>query len=213
MTKVGVVALLASFVLGGQPQGPAAQETGPAGGLPMLRPSEREMAMVAEQEGGLSHRPTESIDPKILAEPTTTLEAATTFQKVETALRRVVLVDSTSVPLKSGDSSSSVTRNQVVDELDRLFEMCRPKFKFTPRLSEFDGGVLSIPADQPQRAKLEKLIAWGCVGRVAPLATSKETSIGLADFGDAVGLFLARMADLTHSPSSQWSPYMNAHGG
>jgi hypothetical protein len=31
------------------------------------------------------------------------------------------------------------------------------------------------------------------------------------EFGDALGFLLLRLAELTHTPSSKWSPYMNAH--
>jgi hypothetical protein len=61
-----------------------------------------------------------------------------------------------------------------------------------------------------QLANLESLIRGGYVGKVSPLATSTEDSMSLLHFGDAVGFFMSRAAEVTHLPSPKWSPNLGA---
>jgi hypothetical protein len=56
------------------------------------------------------------------------------------------------------------------------------------------------------------LVRLGAVARVGPLATNKSDTIDAPDFGDAIGFFLARMAEITHQPSSKWTPWLRDVG-
>lgn len=101
-------------------------------------------------------------------------------------------------------ATSSATRAMVIERMDAIFEYSKGKFTNTPRPFEYDPKMFLIPTSvQP---KLVKLVRYGCIGPVSVLATGPTDSISPEDFGDAVGLFLVRIADLTHTSSARFSP-------
>lgn len=138
-------------------------------------------------------------------------ELNATMIKYERIIRKVLGLPGSSAPTISTDQKVA-TRTQILNGLNRLFEMSKPEFKITPRDTKYDGSVLSIPRGNPSRPVLEKLVKWGFVGKVSPLATAKVDSLTLAEFGDTMGLFLSRVADLTHTPSTKFSPYLREGG-
>jgi hypothetical protein len=97
-------------------------------------------------------------------------------------------------------------RSDAIARMDQIFEACKPRFKYMPRKISFDTKLLGLATGHPQRPALEKLIRWGCIGRTTPLATSKQESLGVSELGDAVGLFILRIADITHRPDPKYSP-------
>ncbi len=144
-----------------------------------------------------------------VASPVSEREAAEVFAALENAIRRIVLDQEASVkPSASASSKKPADRLEIIRQMNRLFELSRPEFKFTPRKVVVDPAVLSVPPGEPERPMLEKLIAFACVGKVSAVATNKTASLDLDEFGDAMGILVSRLADLTHTPSSKWSPYM-----
>lgn len=139
--------------------------------------------------------------------PVRVSEVNATFLKYEKIIRKVLELPGSSAPSPSTDSKPA-TRAQILNGLNRLFEMAKPEFKITPRDTKYDASLIVVPRGNASRPVLEKLIKWGCVGKVSPLATSKNDNLTLAEFGDAMGLFLARVADLTHTPNTKFSPYL-----
>lgn len=143
--------------------------------------------------------------------PVTQREVAEAFQKVESAINRVILKSSKAASAKKGVADKPATRAQIVREMNRLFEIGKSKFKFTPRKAPINRSVVSFPAGTTEQKMSIRLMEWGFVGEVAALVTNKAPGMSVRAFGDALGMFLARMADLTHTPSSEFSPYMNQH--
>ncbi len=103
------------------------------------------------------------------------------------------------------DSSAPVTRGQVINDFNRLFDLGKPKFKFTPNPVVYDAKRLTIK-DPKQLASLKKLISYGCIARIGPVAAGSSDSLTVQAFGDSVGFFMARIAQLTHMPSTKWTP-------
>lgn len=97
-----------------------------------------------------------------------------------------------------------VQRTQVIERLDRLYELAKPKFTNTPRPVEFDAKLLQVAP--PVREKAIKLIKMGCLGPVTNLVTGSRETLKLEEFGDAVALFIVRISELTHIPSARFSP-------
>lgn len=139
--------------------------------------------------------------------PVRVSEVNTTLLKYERVIRKVLGLPGASAPAPSNDQKAA-TRGQILNGLNRLFEMSKPEFKITPRDTKYDGNLISLPRGSSSRAIAEKLIKWGFVGKVSPLATSKSDTLSLAEFGDTMGLFLSRVADLTHTPNTKFSPYL-----
>jgi hypothetical protein len=138
-------------------------------------------------------------------------EVRRSFSRLENAVKTVVPKYAPGAPLNlAGDQNA--TREQIILQMDRVFQGAKPAFRFSPRKVTYDAKLLSVRDPAAKRA-LENLIAWGFVGKVTPLATSKNPGLGLKDFGDSMGFFLARLAELTHTPSSKFSPYLQRDGG
>ncbi len=134
-------------------------------------------------------------------------EVNATLTKYERVIRKVLGLPGSSAPTPSKDQKPA-TRAQIISGLNRLFEMTKPEFKMTPRDTKYDANQFSIPRGNATRPMLEKLVKWGFVGKVSPLATSKTDTLTLSEFGDTMGLFLSRIADLTHTPNTKFSPYL-----
>jgi hypothetical protein len=109
-------------------------------------------------------------------------------------------------------SNQPVTRTEVVREFERTFSLAEPSFKFTPAKVKFDSSQFTL-SDAESKTRLKKLVAWGAVARLGPLACGSKPTLGIHDFGDAVGFFISRVSSLTHYPSSRWTPYLNGGRG
>ncbi len=139
--------------------------------------------------------------------PVTEREARIVFGKVDSFLLPVVGKMSLE-PASMHDSSSPATRDSVARQLWQIFVAAKPHFKFTPNKVAFDRKLLKID-DSEDLANLETLISWGCVAKIGPLAVGPQRSMSIKEFGDAVGFFMARIAQLTHMPQSRWTPMLN----
>ncbi|MFQ3676468.1 MAG: hypothetical protein SNJ74_00805 [Fimbriimonadaceae bacterium] len=140
--------------------------------------------------------------------PVTRSEARAVFTRLDEVVRRVIVrkpgVGVSSIPA----GAAPVTRSEVVREMNRLVDLVQEQIVFTPRPIPFDREPITIRETDPQRAALEKLIRWGFVGRVAPLATSNEPTMSIQVFGDALAIFVARLCEVTHTPNAKFSPWM-----
>lgn len=139
-------------------------------------------------------------------------ELQATVAKYEAILRQVLELPSKK-PSTKVTGAAPVKREAVIAEFSRLFEICRPAFKFTPRFTTYRADTIGLAKGSSQRSNLEKLIKWGAISKVDPFVISKQETLSLALFADAFGLFLIRLADLTHTPSSKWSPYLQPPDG
>lgn len=148
--------------------------------------------------------PAVAVDTKT---PVTDAEARATFKKVIANLPSI-----TGKPIPNGmgplpDSSKPITREDMLAELDFVFNLVKPEFKFTPRTVWYDPKVITVKNGASKKI-LDKMIKWGCVARVCPLATSKADTISLDDFAYTVGYFVTRLGDLTHMPEPKNTPIL-----
>lgn len=135
--------------------------------------------------------------------PVSQAEAKAVFSRTERVLRTALNMSGSGVsPLAA--SGQPVTRAQVVGEFTRLYKMVSPSVKLTPRPVKFDNARLKMSG--APRADLVKLVRMGAIAPVGPVAAGPKDSLTVAEFGDALGYFLARMAEITHMPSRKWTP-------
>lgn len=161
-----------------------------------------------EQKTGLSKGATKPVAQGDTA-PVTVAEVYATVDRLETAIRKVVLREkATYTPRKVG-ADRPATRPEIIAEFYRLYLSAKPKFKFTPRPVPYNAKLFTISSEA--REPLEKLVKTGFIGKVAPVATGTGPGLTIEEYGDALGFFMARIGDLTHTPSSKWSPYMFNH--
>ena len=157
--------------------------------------------MICQNQEGNVHKP----KPIPVVAPTalSVSELAAVCSQAETVIAKAVGIK---VPgLRPKFRGNFATRSMIIAEFDRWFQWTRPSFKSRPADLVFDPKRLTVK-DKSARASLERLIGWGFVAKVGPLATNKVETVSLVDFGDALGLFLSRVADLTHMPSSKFTP-------
>ncbi len=140
-------------------------------------------------------------------------EASTIVSRMDQVIRRVVLKSNVKGSSKIPADDKPVQRGEILKEFNRLFEMCKPKFKFSPDMTAYDAKDFTVGNDANAKAMAGKLVSWGAVGRVAALVSSSKPTMTVAEFGDAVGFFLLRMSELTHKPSVRFSPPMMDGGG
>jgi hypothetical protein len=138
--------------------------------------------------------------------PVTCTEARTFLQRVQNAL---VVVNRIKNPSHSliHPSRSPITREAVILEFKRIFDMTQPFFTYKGNPAQFDPKVIRLSSASSLRAAMT-LTSWGCLNRVGPLLTGPGDHLTPQQFGDASGLFLSRLAELTHTPTIEFSPYL-----
>jgi len=157
----------------------------------------------------IEFKPTKQVDTTDTI-PVTEAEARETFQHVMQSLPALAPKINVGTCTIS-DSTKPVTREEILLEMDRLHEAARPFFKLTPRPVYFDDKTITLPQGAA-RTSGEKLARRGFVATASVLLTEKNDTVTVADFGDDVGIFVARIADLTHMPDPKYSPALMDDG-
>lgn len=138
--------------------------------------------------------------------PLTRGEMAAVFARLEAAERSVLKLPAAK-PKPPSKPADPAQRSDALLEFGRLYRLAKPSFSFTPRPIALQNELFGSLKGRPALTARE-LVSWGFLAPYGPLITQKAESMSLADFGDAVGFFLARLADLTHVPSERFSPYL-----
>lgn len=142
--------------------------------------------------------------------PVTRSEASAVFGRTQKVLKSVLKLPA-DIPVFSGGDGVA-TREQVLRHFDRISRIVEPLFKFTP--PKVKAAVPYISFKDPEAKKIaERLEVMGFLDRYGALATSKAEGMDPKQFGDAIGFFVARVAELTHTPSTRFSPYLMPGGG
>jgi hypothetical protein len=149
--------------------------------------------------------------PKVTAEgtPVTQAEALKIFTQNQSLLSRALEMKVPGHPMVP-NREVPVTREQTVSELYRVYAAFKPDYKFTPLPTKYESGVIKIAA--PQRGELLVLVKFGFVGPFSPLAAGPSDTLSVSQFGDTLGMFISRLAQLTHMPTPKWSPILGAGG-
>ncbi|MCH8978337.1 MAG: hypothetical protein IH945_03735 [Armatimonadetes bacterium] len=137
--------------------------------------------------------------------PVTVAEANAVFAKIDAAVRDVMKMK----PADKGPVGEDrpITRAEVVQRMESIFQSMRPKFQFTPRPFRREPGVIKrFNADPKTQEKMEMLVRWGFLAPVGPLVVGPADSVSIAVFGDAVGYYLSQMAAMTYFADPNWVP-------
>lgn len=169
-------------------------------------------SVMAGQNMGNENRPATRPKPAVTG-IVTQKETEVVFERLQNAIYRVVLEKPAPAAAKKSNSTAPATKAQIIQQLNALFELARPEFKYTPNKVPTNQAPITLPKTSPARPTLEKLIAWGFIAKVSPLATGAKDTLTLAEFGDSVGYFLSRMSELTHTPSIKFSPELMGGDG
>jgi len=141
------------------------------------------------------------------AEPVTQAEMVSVIESVEKSIRTVLRIKSTvPMPGRSTKDKAPASRSSLLLEFKRLYELAKPSFRFMPPKLPVDTRA-KASSETANRALFE-LVSGGFVSPVGPIAVGPGESMKLEDFADSVGFFVARIADLTHTPTRKYSPYL-----
>jgi len=165
--------------------------------------------LYAQKEGASGGKPqfkkfnVGSLDPN---SPVTNVEAAEIFATTRKAFRsaRIGSAGKSTIP----ENDQLANRDEVILEMAKIFDASKKAIRFVPQPVKYEANVFKV--GQGAKAPLTKLVSWGFVAPYGPLATGPKTTITVKEFGDAVGFFISRMSEVTHTPSSRWSPYLKA---
>jgi hypothetical protein len=139
-------------------------------------------------------------------------EANVVLDRVDAAIRKTLALPAARATTDRSDKA--VTRAQILARLDAMFESYRPKFHYTPRPSRADASAASKSNKDPKTlATIAKLSRFGCVGPVGRLVVGPADTLSVADFGEAVGYFMAQIAALTYTADPKWVPALMPDGG
>ncbi len=155
---------------------------------------------VAQDQGEFRKPTTKEV--KVSAAPVTRAEARKVLDRAWTVLAKGLKLKG-AAPFSLVADATPVTKNEVLAEFARLVTVSAAGYKRSPRPSRFDAARLRKDGDS---AQMTALVSKGLVMPLGPLVTGKNGTISTVEFGDAVGVLMARLADLCHLPSGQYSP-------
>lgn len=139
--------------------------------------------------------------------PLSRAELTTTINRVGKLLTQVLTLEAPIPAMKQPSAPSKpASREEVIEQFGRLFRSVSHRFRIKPRPVAFLAKEVRVAG--PVLPTLRLLVEWGCVAPVGPLATGPASGLTLAEYGDALGFFLARVAELTHTPSRKFTPYL-----
>ncbi len=138
-----------------------------------------------------------AIGAKRRIDPLSKAEMDAASYQLETAARRVLNLGQVDPPKVRGDGAKPASKAECISSLYRIFLVVKPKFTMTPKLAK--GADRSINP-------LRELQRWGFVPTSGPLTSKPAETIELRQFGDSIGYFMLRLAELTHRPDSRYTP-------
>ena len=139
---------------------------------------------------------------KVSLAPVTAREAQAAFGKLGSLLQKVGGVAYGPSSIVAEDRAA--TRTEIVAEMMRFYRAAEPTFRFIPALVPYSASMFKI--DAAQKLSLSKLVSRGCIGRIAPLAVGPDATLTPKEFGDALGFFSARLMQMSHLPSPEFTP-------
>ena len=145
--------------------------------------------------------------PVVVGEqPVTAREAHEAFARLGALLKKTnaLPMGTPGIPL----ADRPATRAEMVAEMARLAKANEPAFRFVPAPVPHDPHLFNIVA--AQRPSLDRLVTLGSVARIGPLAVGPGAGLTPAQFGDALGFFAARIAQMSHLPSPKWTPMLQS---
>lgn len=164
--------------------------------------------MAFAQDGGKPKLPKQNVKGVNEAAPVTQAEASAVFTRARNVIN-IARIAKLATKSQLASSNQLVTRDMVIMEMAKMLKESEPAIKLVPRPVVFDAKLLKAGSPGSKTALL-KLVKWGFVAPVGPLATGPTANMTPREFGDAVGFFLARLTDVTHMPSIKWSPYLQS---
>ena len=161
---------------------------------------------MGQDEGGLKKR-----TPKPVSQTSalvTRAEAAATFDRVADLLKGVLNLSVSHRHMLKSDGVL-VTRSEIIEQLGVLYHLAEPAFKMTMHAALYDPNRIKLD-DSRLKKVADTLLTRGCLEPYSVLVTGSVKNVKVREFGDNVGFFVARIAEMTHTPSTKWTPYLRS---
>lgn len=156
----------------------------------------------AQQKDNPDFKKKEPRNVKATSAPVTHAEAKATFDKAWAALAKGLKFKGTN-PVRLASDAKAVTKDEVLAAIKAMVGQVQPYFKRSASPVAFSSNRFRKDLDQKAYAKLVK---DGFVMPVGPLVVGKNGTLTTAEFGDAVGVMIVRIADLAHLPMRKYTP-------
>ena len=138
---------------------------------------------------------------KSTSAPVTHAEAEAVFAKAWKAFETGLKVKGKNPAVIPSDGKP-VTKNEILTSFKALVVATKPMFKRSASKVKFDAKRLRKDMDPSYL----KLIEDGFVMPVGPLVIGKNGTVSTFEFGDAMGVIMIRIADLTQMPIRKFTP-------
>jgi len=164
------------------------------------------LGQMIEQKEGLGKRVVKPSSVNMTA-PATKAETTQVLVKMTGVIQKLIQKKGFKSGLVNGPGSA--TRDEVLTEFHRLFEFAQPSFRRQPTMLTVNTKRFKVIRKNFEIAKT--LTEWNFVAPFGPLVSGSKPTLSRRQLGDAVGYFLTRLADLTHSPSHKFSPDLSGN--
>lgn len=161
-------------------------------------------AMGQDPPQGTPHR---AVAPSaaVANSPVTRSESVAVLKKLRSIVSNVLEIPEIGKISLGEAGSAPVSRDDVALFLDKLAKICEAKFTIsTARPPNLPSMANSKSA--AAKAAMDRLVKGGFASRQGPLVAGPGATLRVLEYGDALGFFLLRLAELTHIPSSKFSP-------
>lgn len=145
------------------------------------------------------------ISADLAKQTVTQSEAREVFIKAGAVLKKRLHLTAAPIAISLKASEKPVTREEVVAQLSVLYKYASPAFKLTPKPTAYDPKMLKMD-NQASMAQLLVLVKSGVVAERGRVAAGPADTLTVKEFGDAIGYFFVRIAQLSHLPSAKYSP-------
>jgi len=162
-------------------------------------------ADTAEAKTSLQHKRS-GPDPALQATVTQGDLAEATF-KLQSAMAHVLKLPEPKAKQSFPSPEQPASREMVVKEIWRLYTYAEPKFTLEPRPEPYEAQYIRL-SDAESVHDAKTLLAGGFLAEVGPVVSGPGKTLTCGALGDALGFFLLRVAECTHLPSIEWSPYL-----
>ena len=164
--------------------------------------------VMAQSQDGLKKKP-HAPALKVGGWPVTEAEANATFSRLANLFGQVLHVQV--LPTRPSKSPNApIDRSAVITEFLDFYRIVEPKFKVTLLDAPVDTARLRVANPALKKGAI-MLIKRGCMSEYSTLIVGHVNTVSVFDFGDAVGFFIARISEMTHTPSSKWTPYLHGY--
>lgn len=142
-------------------------------------------------------------DAKADQPPVTRAEAIAVFTRAHSICASALKKKGLKFVAPFPKDNQPLTREQALNAIKQFVKDFSGDFTHKTRPKRFDAKRLKVGANS---AEIQNLIRDGFVAPYGPLTTGTKDTLQLREFGDAIGIMILNIAELTQMPSQEYTP-------